>query len=78
MSETTRQHRTVEERVKEIDDKILSYKHKISNLEHRKQEILNPKPRISKAKQFRLIMEKAKESGMSNEEIAKKLGIKID
>lgn len=77
--------RSAEERIAEIDAKIAGCKtaiakqeEKISVLEQKKQAILNPVPRISKAGQLKELMNKAKESGMTNEEIAEKLGIKID
>lgn len=77
--------RPAEERVAEIDSKIAACKatiakqeERIAALEQKKQAILNPVPRISKAGQLKELLNKAKESGMTNEEIAEKLGIKMD
>lgn len=77
--------RPAEERVAEIDSKIATCKatiakqeERIAALEQKKQAILNPVPRISKAGQLKELLNKAKESGMTNEEIAEKLGIKMD
>lgn len=77
--------RSAEERVAEIDTKIAACKssiakqeEKISALESKKQAILNPVPRVSKAGQLKELLNKAKESGLTNEEIAEKLGITIE
>ena len=77
--------RSADERVAEIDAKIAACKatikkqeEKISELEQKKQAILNPVPRISKAGQLKALINKAKESGMTTEEIAEKLGITIE
>lgn len=77
--------RSAEERVTEIDAKIATCKatitkqeEKIAALEVKKQTILNPVPRVSKAGQLKELLNKAKASGMTNEEIAEKLGITIE
>ena len=77
--------RSAEERVAEIDAKIATFKatiakqeEKIAALEVKKQAILNPVPRVSKAGQLKELLNKAKASGMTNEEIAEKLGITIE
>lgn len=77
--------RSAEERVAEIDAKIAAcratiakQKEKIAALEDQKQSILNPVHRISKAGQLKELINRAKASGMTNEEIAEKLGIKIE
>lgn len=77
--------RSAEERVAEIDAKIATCKatiakqeEKIAALEIKKQAILNPVPRVSKAGQLKELLNKAKASGMTNEEIAEKLGITIE
>lgn len=70
--------RTAEERLAILDSKIKSHKEAIEKLEAKKEAILHPKVRTSKAAQMKLLLNKAKESGMSNEEIAEKLGIKLD
>ena len=55
--------RPAEERIAEIDKKIAGHKDAIQKLEAKKNAILNSK---------------AKVAGMSNEEIAQKLGISLD
>lgn len=70
--------RSVEERVAEIDSKIAKHKSDIANLEARKEAILNPKPRITKAGKIKAVIDIAKKSGMSPEEIAEKLGVTIE
>lgn len=70
--------RSKEERIAEIDAKIAGYKEKIEKLEQRKEAVLNPKPRASKASGMKALIAKAKEAGLTNEEIAAKLGISID
>lgn len=69
--------RTSEERVAEIDEKIQAARNNIAKLEAKKSAILNPRPRLTKAGKIKLIMEQAKASGMSAEEIAAKLGISL-
>ncbi len=81
MSETTEKkkvRRLAEERVPEIDSKIAAHKDAIKKLEEKKQAILNPKPRLSKAQKVKLVIDKAKNSGMSVEEIAEKLGVTFE
>lgn len=70
--------RPAEERIAEIDKKIDGHKNAIAKLEAKKHAILNPKPRASKAAGLKILISKAKEAGMSNEEIAEKLGISLD
>lgn len=70
--------RPAEERVAEIDKKIAAHKDSIKKLEAKKNAILNPKPRASKAAGLKALISKAKEAGMTNEEIAEKLGISLD
>lgn len=70
--------RPAEERIAEIDKKIAGHKDAIQKLEAKKNTILNPKPRASKAAGLKALISKAKEAGMSNEEIAQKLGISLD
>lgn len=69
--------RSAEERIAEIDKKIAAHKANIAVLEEKKKAILNPKPRITKAAKMKAIIEGAKKSGMSPEEIAEKLGIEF-
>lgn len=70
--------RSVEERVAEIDKKIAAHEESIKKLEERKQKILNPKPRASKAAGMKVLIAKAKEAGLTDEQIAEKLGITLD
>lgn len=70
--------RPAEERIAEIDKKIAGHKSAIAKLEAKKNTILNPKPRASKAAGLKALISKAKEAGMSNEEIAEKLGISLN
>lgn len=77
MPEATRVRRSKEERIAIIDSKIAKNKANIEMLETKKSIILNPAPRRRKATIKNLIA-LAKEKGMSEEEIARKLGIKID
>lgn len=67
--------RPADERVAEIDKKIANHKNAIKNLEAKKEAILNPKPRPSKSAKMKAITTLAKETGMSEEELIKKLGI---
>lgn len=72
-----RKHRTKEEIIAEIDLKIAHHTKCIKSLEEKKHNILNPKPRKKKLSQ-KMIVEAIKSSGMSIEEIAESLGIKIE
>lgn len=72
-----RKTRTKEERIAEIDKKIDAHKKSIVTLEAKKEAILNPKPRTRKAKSVSAIIAKAKEAGLTPEEIAAKLGVEI-
>ena len=62
--------KTVEERVAILDAKIAKKQEEINNLEAQKQKLLHP---IN----LKTVMAKAKESGMTPEEIAEKLGLEI-
>lgn len=62
--------KNVEERIALIDQKIAKKKAEIEALEASKQKLLHP---IN----MRTVMNAAKEAGMTAEEIAEKLGIKI-
>lgn len=63
--------KTVEERIQAIDAKIEKKRAEIEALEAQKQKLLHPVT-------MRTVMAKAKELGMTAEEIAKKLGIEMD
>ena len=62
--------KNVEERIALIDQKIAKKKAEIEALEASKQKLLHP---IN----MRTVMNASKEAGMTAEEIAEKLGIKI-
>lgn len=62
--------RTVEERIAIIDEKISKKKSDIKVLEAQKQKLLHPVT-------MKTVMEKAKASGLSPEEIAEKLGLEM-
>ena len=62
--------KSVEERVAIIEQKIEKKKVEIENLEAMKQKLLHPV-------NMKTVMAAAKEAGMSAEEIAYKLGLKI-
>jgi len=62
--------RTVEERIAIIDEKISKKKADIEALEAQKQKLLHPVT-------MKTVMEKAKASGLSPEEIAEKVGLEM-
>ena len=62
--------RTVEERIAIIDEKISKKKADIKVLEAQKQKLHHPVT-------MKTVMEKAKASGLSPEEIAEKLGLEM-
>ena len=62
--------RTVEQRVALIDEKIEKKKSEIEALEKQKYKLLQPVT-------MKTVMDKAKASGLTAEEIAEKLGIEL-
>lgn len=62
--------KAVDERIAAIDEKIAKKQAEIESLEKRKERLLHP---IN----MKTVMAKAKESGMTPEEIAEKLGLEI-
>lgn len=62
--------RTTEERVAAIDEKIAKKQAEIDALEAQKKKLLNPVT-------MKTVMAKAKESGLTPEQIAEKLGLDI-
>jgi cell division protein FtsL len=62
--------RSVEARVALIDQKIEKKRGEIADLEAQKQKLLHPV-------NIKTVMAKAKEAGLSPEEIAEKLGLEI-
>lgn len=70
--------RSVEERVADIDSAIKFHEEKIKALQAKKEKILHPPQRKSKAAGMKALIAKAKEAGLTNEEIAEKLGINLN
>lgn len=62
--------KTVEERIAIIDEKIAKKKAEITDLETQKHKLLHPV-------NMKTVMDKAKEAGLSPEEIAEKLGLEV-
>lgn len=62
--------RSVEERIAAIDEKIAKKQAEIDKLEAQKNKILHP---VS----MKSVIAKAKEAGLTPEEIAEKLGIEV-
>lgn len=62
--------KSVEERIAIIDDKVAKKKAEIETLEAQKQKLLHPV-------NMKTVMAKAKEAGLSPEEIAEKLGLEV-
>lgn len=72
-----RKMKTKEERLAEIDEKIKHHQKCIDNLTKQKESILNPKPRNRRDRLVSSIVAMAKEHGMTDEEIAERLGVKL-
>ena len=62
--------RSIEERVAIIDQKIEKRQKEVAVLEAQKQRLLHPV-------NMKTVMSKAKEAGMSPEEIAERLGLEV-
>ncbi len=62
--------KSVEERIALIEDKIAKKKSEIEALEAQKQKLQHPV-------NMKTVMAKAKEAGLSPEEIAEKLGLEV-
>ncbi len=62
--------KTVDERVSVIDQKIQKKRDEIAALEVQKQRLLHPV-------NMKTVMAKAKEAGLTPEEIAEKLGLEV-
>lgn len=67
---TTRIRKTVEERVALLDQKITKKQEELNALETQKQKLLHPV-------NMKTVMAKAKEAGLSPEDIAEKLGLEV-
>jgi len=65
-----RARKTVDERVALLDQKIEKKKAELDALEAQKQKLLHPV-------NMKTVMAKAKEAGLTPEEIAEKLGIEV-
>ena len=63
--------KTKEERIALIDQKIAKKKEEIASLETQKQKLLHPVT-------MRSVIAKAKEAGLSPEDVAEKLGLVMD
>lgn len=62
--------RTVDERVAQLDQKIEKKKAELDALEAQKQKLLHPV-------NMKTVLAKAKEAGLTPEEIAEKLGLEV-
>lgn len=76
MEESTRKRRTKDEIVKALDEKIQYHQSCIDKLNAKKEKTLAPRGK-TRRNSTATILKIAKESGMTSEEIAKKLGIKL-
>lgn len=73
MSEKTRVIRPAEERLKEIDAAIAKHEANIATLKAKRERILNPKPRSGGKVGIATVIKKAKELGMTPEQMMEKL-----
>lgn len=82
MAETPkRTQKTKEEKIKEIEEKIEKYKAKITALEAEKERVQNSQPRTRQKGMNTLIKKLKEETANGNtsvQELAEKLGIKLD
>lgn len=62
--------KTIEDRIATIDEKIAKRQEEIAKLEEQKHRLLHPV-------NMKIVMAKAKEAGLTAEEIAEKLGIEV-
>lgn len=70
-----RVQRTPDERIAELQNKITKAKNQIKTYESKIEEIRNPKPKAPKKLTMKAVLDRAKEAGLSPEDIAKKLKI---
>lgn len=75
MDEQKYKRRTKDEIIADIDLKIANYEKRITSLKAKKDELLNPK--TNNKAQLKAVLEKASESGITAEQMAKKLGITL-
>lgn len=66
-----RTRRSAEERAAVIDEKITKKKAELAKLEAQKQKILHPVT-------MKAVISKARQAGLSAEEVAEKLGIELE
>lgn len=73
-------HKDAIEKIKaDAAAKIAHHEGIVKKWEEKKEAVLNPKPRTyARKKGMKSVMDKAKELGMSPEEVAEKLGITLD
>lgn len=67
-----RMRHSLEERIAEIDKKMVYHKNRIEKLEQKKESAIKA---VNSKSSLKVIIEKARESGLSNEEIAQRLGV---
>lgn len=77
MEENKRTRRTKEQLIADIDKKIEYHKSQIVKLEEKKVQVLTPRSR-KKSLSAKSILDYAKSNGMTLEDIASKLGYKIE
>jgi len=70
MEDTEMARKSADERITAIDEKIAKKQAEIAALEAQKQKLLHPV-------NMRTVMAKAKEVGLTPEEIAEKLGLEV-
>lgn len=69
----------LDEKIALLNEKKEKHLSVIEKLDAKKDNILNPKPRIfTRKKGMKSVMDKAKELGMTAEQVAEKLGISLD
>ena len=70
----------LEEKIAVLTAKMEKHQNAVEKLEEKKENTINPKPRIFTRKRngVKLVMDKAKEMGMTAEQIAERLGITLD
>ncbi|MBR3792233.1 MAG: hypothetical protein IKK18_05990 [Clostridia bacterium] len=73
-------HKDAIEKIKaDAAAKIAHHESILKKWEDKKEAVLNPKPRTyARKKGMKSVMDKAKELGMTPEEVAEKLGISLD
>lgn len=77
-AENAKARMTLEDKVAELDRKIQGHEKNIETLKAKKERLLNPPTRAKRKSSVSGVLKKAKEMGMSAEEIALKLGIDFE